>query len=691
MIFFMGLISLPIMGQSARINGKVTSRVNGSPLTGAHILLQNIHRMTTSDFEGQYRIQDLSPGDYRIAVSYIGYSTIMRNLILSENENVVLDFQLEPLSFVTEVAVITGNRVPASKNMSPLTLSLVTRDELEQSGESNVLPALSNRIPGVFVTERGITGFGVGDGSAGKISVRGISGSPNTQVLVMIDGHPQFTGIFGHPLPDAYIASDVEKVEVVRGPASILYGSNALAGAINMITRQQEENGLAFSARAQYGSFNTQKYAGSIGYKRNAFHILGSINHDQTDGHRENSDFDITNGYIKTGYEINPHFRILINTSLASFHSTDPGPVYSDDTTYQNGGHWGDFLRGEGSFTLQNHFPKSEGAFKFYYNGGEHTLYDGFHSTDHLAGFTFFQGLRMWPDNLITVGIDFKNYGGFAENTTPDPPVHITDTSVYEAAAYLLLQNALTDKISATAGIRLENHEFFGSEWIPQIGLNWQPSPVTAVKAIVSKGFRSPTIRELFLFRSANPQLKPERMWNYEAGITQFLLYKKASIEINGYLAKGSDIIQTTGIFPDVKNENTGDFTHYGVEFQGKYQLSEAIHLLASYTWLHTDKPRLAAPSHQMFLEGNYHRKKLRINLDLVYVHGLIIKKAPDVMQQNYTLLNARLDYMLTSFLTIFTAGQNLLDQDYMINDGYPMPGISALAGITIKLKTSKQ
>ena len=74
-------------------------------------------------------------------------------------------------------------------------------------------------------------------GAAGGISIRGIGGSPNTQMLVLIDGHPQFMGLMGHPLPDAYVASDVERVEVVRGPASILYGTNAMGGVINIITR----------------------------------------------------------------------------------------------------------------------------------------------------------------------------------------------------------------------------------------------------------------------------------------------------------------------------------------------------------------------------------------------------------------------------------------------------------------------
>lgn len=122
-----------------------------------------------------------------------------------------------------------------------MSVSQITAKEIEQTGHHNVLQTLNSFVPGIFVTERNILGFGVATGGSGGISIRGISSQPNTSVLVLIDGHPQYQGIFGHPLPDAYVASDVKKVEVIRGPASILYGSNAMGGVINMITKNARE------------------------------------------------------------------------------------------------------------------------------------------------------------------------------------------------------------------------------------------------------------------------------------------------------------------------------------------------------------------------------------------------------------------------------------------------------------------
>ena len=109
--------------------------------------------------------------------------------------------------------VVTGAQVQVNRNNVPMAVSVVDRTQIEESNESALLPILNGRVPGLFVTERGVTGFGVAAGSAGQISIRGIGGSPTTGVLMLIDGHPQFMGIMGHPLPDSYVASDVERVE----------------------------------------------------------------------------------------------------------------------------------------------------------------------------------------------------------------------------------------------------------------------------------------------------------------------------------------------------------------------------------------------------------------------------------------------------------------------------------------------
>lgn len=154
--------------------------------------------------------------------------------------------------------VVSANKIHVNRNSVPLSISVIEREEIEASSESALLPVLSERVPGLFVTEKGITGFGVSEGAAGTVNIRGVGQS--NKVLMLFDGQPQWAGIFGHSLPDTYVASDVERVEVIRGPGSLLYGSNAMGGVVNIITRQHNRPGRRTQARIMYGSYNTQKY-----------------------------------------------------------------------------------------------------------------------------------------------------------------------------------------------------------------------------------------------------------------------------------------------------------------------------------------------------------------------------------------------------------------------------------------------
>lgn len=142
-------------------------------------------------------------------------------------------------NYVLHEVVITGTRNATDIRHLPMTLSIINRSELEQRYEPSLLPTLTEQIPGLFATSRGVMGYGVSTGAAGSINVRGIGSG--VQMLVLIDGHPQYMGLFGHPIADAYQTMLAERVEVLRGPASVLYGSNAMGGVINIVTRQQKK------------------------------------------------------------------------------------------------------------------------------------------------------------------------------------------------------------------------------------------------------------------------------------------------------------------------------------------------------------------------------------------------------------------------------------------------------------------
>lgn len=581
-------------------------------------------------------------------------------------------------TLLIEEVVVTGSPVKINRDQIPMSVSVVTSAQINENNESSILPVLSGRIPGLFVTERGITGFGVSTGSAGQITIRGIGGNPTTGVLILIDGHPQFAGIFGHPLPDSYVASDIERVEVIRGSGSVLYGSNAMGGVINLITKKQSVEGFNGNARVMLGSYNTQKYMASGGYKKNKLSLFISGNHDKTAGHRTDSEFKITNGYTKIGYEINEHLKMSGDFSLSVFNASDPGP----DTLLAKKGETIDITRGYGAFTLDNEFEKVSGSAKIFYNFGEHDITDGFHSTDHNYGLNLFESIRLFKGNTITVGFDYINYGGLAENLKArnGAGMVFADTTVSEFGYYGFMQQTIAKKLTLNGGLRLSNHSVYGNEWVPSAGLAWQVNERTTWKASFSKGFRSPTVRELFLF-GPNPKLQPETVFNYEAGVLRSFFDRKLNLEFTGFWVEGNNLIITV---PLKGLQNAGEVSNKGLEFSADASLSSKLNVHAAYSYINMKTPVYATPEHQLFISSSYRLGKTIAMLSLQQVVNLDTDSSAKVYQEDYTLVNAKISHRFYQHAELFIGAENLLNQKYEQNRYYTMPGTTVFAGVNL-------
>ena len=573
--------------------------------------------------------------------------------------------------------VVTGSKTEISRRVVPLSVSQISSQELANSGQMNVLPALNSYTPGIFVTERSLLGFGVGTGGSGAISIRGISSQPNTSVLVLIDGHPQYQGIFGHPLADAYVASDIEKVEIIRGPASILYGSNAMAGVINLITKKQNAEGLKLSGGASYGSYNTQKYYGTLGYKKNKFSVFVSANHDQTDGVRANTDFNITNAYAKAAYEISKHLNVNADYSIAKFNANDNGTVYAPAPFNI------DITRGKTALSFDNKFEKADGSLKIYHNFGEHILSDGFQSTDRNSGVMLFETFHFFENNSLTIGTDFKQYGGTANRGLAANDLK----TINELALYAYTQQQLFSKLTLSAGIRLENNSVYGKAFVPMVGVSYIQSSQTSFKASVAKGFRNPTIMELYLY-APNALLQPESMMNYELTWLQTAFENKLQCELTAFVVNGENLIQIAGIPPAMKRQNIGTFNNKGIEFSAKYHVGKGLMLHGNYSFVDIEKAVLAAPRQQANLSLNYQYKIWNFNLSAQYIDQLYTRLQTNTLSpitETYTLLNARVSARPLKMLDVFIMANNLLNQKYEINYGYPMPPTNFNIGFNVR------
>ena len=530
--------------------------------------------------------------------------------------------------------VVTGSNAALPPRLLPYTVSVITRDRLDATGSTQLLSAISGQVPSLFVTERGIFGFGVSNGGSGHIKMRGIGGDRASAVLMMLDGQPQFAGIYSHHVADFYDKDYAERVEVLRGPSSVLYGSNAMAGTINVITRKVHHDGVHATLTSQYGSYNTWLSTLTTTMRYGRLSALLSASYDRTDGSIDGMDFKQGGGYAKLAYEFSDYWRAYADYAVSNFRGNDPvWPTLSDpastDVYRQN------VTRGEASAAVTNSYGVTDGTARVYYSYGNHYIDDPrhFHSVDDRFGVMIYQNFRPWQGAAATVGFDFNTYTG---------------------------------KIPVSGG-STGNMGTMTRKSVPE--------------ASAAMGYRNPSFRELYLYRMANPDLAPERMWNYEVSLSRsFGTWGRA--ELTAYYSKGDNLIQVV----DNHNENTGRFINKGIEASASARVTTGLSLSASYSYLHTSLSDLTgAPRHQYYIGADWKALSwLHVYADVKGVGHLFVHQS--YKPQSYALLNFRFDFDVVRYLTLFVRLDNVTGAAYTINRGYRMPGFTAMGGFRLKI-----
>lgn len=585
--------------------------------------------------------------------------------------------------------VVTGSRYKTDLRHLPVTISVVDSQTLREKYRDNILPTLTEQVPGLFVTSRGMLGYGVSTGAAGGIKVRGIGSTAN--LLVLMDGLPQYAGLYGHPIADAYQTMLADRVEVLRGPASMMYGSNAMGGVVNIVTRKATSNGSSTNINLQGGSYGTIEATATNRLRKNKFSSIVGANYGRTDGHRVNSGFEQISGFVKLGYDLTPNWNLSADMNLIYFESSNPGevtkPMIDNDMK---------ITRGMAAVSLTNEYGHTSGALRAFYNFGHHHINDGYTlggtprtafylHDDRMGGFSMYQSLKLLRGNRTTAGIDFFHYGGHAWNRTmaDDTETDIARRSVNEVAGYVDFRQNILSWLILDAGVRWDHHAVSGNEWIPQGGLTFLLPKNATVRATVSKGFRNATIRELYMYRPANATLQPERMMNYELSYRQHLLGNRLMVGANVFYLKADNMIQTQMADGRPLNVNTGKTENSGFELETKWNINTRFALSGNYSFLHMSHPQLSAPEHKFYVGGSWQRGRLQLNTGVQYVAGLYTAQGAAEQKESFVLWNVTADYHMAKGLHLFVRGENLLAQKYETIAGFPMPRATFMGGIS--------
>ena len=587
--------------------------------------------------------------------------------------------------------VVTGTRNAVDVRHLPMTVTVVGRDKLTEQNQMSVLPTLMQQVPSLFVTSRSMMGYGVSTGAAGGINLRGITGGAG-QLLVLIDGHPQYQGIYGHPISDSYQTMMAERVEVLRGPASVLYGSNAMGGVLNIVTRSMHQDGVKTSVNIGAGSYGTVQSEASNQARIGKFTSTVSAQYGRTDNHRPRMGFEQFGGYLKLGYDFNDHWNAYVDGNVTHFNSSYPGstssPLYGADQ-------W--ITRGVVSAALENHYNHTSGALSVYSNFGRHKIDDGsanaeqptqryFRSKDALTGVSWYQSVQLFKGNRLTAGFDYQHIYGNAYYTSKqtgdvlDTPNKQSGRSHRdEIAGYVDFRQDLLSWLTVDAGVRVDHHSVTGTEWIPQAGIVVRPLTTGEVKVMMSKGFRNPTMREMYLYPPSNEELEPERLWNYELSWRQ--RFNDFSYGVNLFYIRGDNMIQTV----NRKNVNTGEIENYGAELEASWRVGSHLNLTTNHALLHMEHKVVAAPTYKGFLGADYHLGPWSVVAGIQFINGLYTEVGQNETKEDFCLLNATVGYHLTKGIQLWMRGENLLAQRYEINFGYPMPRATFMGGVNIQ------
>jgi outer membrane cobalamin receptor len=547
--------------------------------------------------------------------------------------------------------------------------------EIERTGARTVFDAVEQAVPGVSVTRRGVMGYGISTNGTGGVTIRGMGGSPNTGVLVVVDGRPDFQGLMGHPLPDFYSLSDAGSVSVTEGPASVLYGSNAMGGVVEVKNWEPPE-GMSTRLTSSFGSFHTGQYRLSHGarFRRGFYSTNAGVSH--TSGDRPSSAFRDQDGTITAGYDLSSVWKASIDGRYGHFHVEDPGPINAPlANSYARVG------RGGFSLNLDNATASTWGYIRAYSSYGNHYITDGFRSTDRTTGIRVDQNIAIAPRLILEVGGDVVNSGGQARNALSH--LDYGRHTLSSVAEFVRAQWTATSRMRLHSGVRYEYNSLFGSTTVPEFGASFTFAPGYALSTDLARGFRNPTIRELYMFPAPNPALLPGHVWNYQATF-QAHPTKSLTASVTGYYASLDNLIATTGRYPNLRLLNTGAALNRGIETTARWRAHQRVTVQAGYAYLRSTNLAPYVPGQKFNYGVDFNAGRASIYLGGMSVGGRWADSQHSSKLEAYILGSLKMTIPLNRQWRLTAMVDNVFNQSYQVVTGYPMPGINAAGGFTV-------
>ncbi|GAB4292469.1 MAG: TonB-dependent receptor [Myxococcota bacterium] len=566
---------------------------------------------------------------------------------------------------------------------SSASVGVVGGDEIRKSARPTALEAVSQEVSGVYVSGRGVGFHGVASGASGGISIRGLGGSPNTQVVMIEDGVPDYQGIFGHPIPDAYIPTLIERVEVIKGGDSVLYGTNALGGVIYTKNRWRKEEGSELFLDSGYGSYETFRQTAAFLTSYGEWDAVASFNGVRSDGHRDGAGGENIIGQMGARWRATEDLRFTLRNKLISLNGGDPGP-----TTHPYLDHWYKALRNNASFSAEYFAPKFYLSSIAFINYGDHKLYDGFHSDDYLTGIITEGNIRLLDSLRLLLGVSGDSAFGDVENRISGERFDVEGSSA--AAFYNQLTFAPLSRLLFTAGTRELYNTSFGPLFLYKVGGRWEFVEGFFLRSRYVTNYRQPTIRERYLpFPVANPKLDAEFSRNLDIGI--MALSRRFESDLSVYRTSADNLIRYFGAYPAAEVVNIDHIVFWGVDGYMKLKELWFFSLFLGGNWQDVGRYTKQNPSSKFNFGVEFSRQPFRAEFTGELVKGLYQNnyERDAISDVFYMDLSGGYTFYLNQerqSLELYGVLRNISDNEYEYIKGYPMPGFNALFGLKLSL-----
>jgi vitamin B12 transporter len=603
-----------------------------------------------------------------------------------------------PGGVVPDTIVVTATRIPTPEIEVASSITVVSADDIA-ARQLKSLPDLLQQVPGLNVVQSG------GPGGQTSVFMRGTN-SNHTKVLVDgidVSDPSNPTGAFDF---SQFLTQDIERVEVLRGPQSGLYGSDAIGGVINVITKSGS-GPAQFNASAESGSFDTFNQAIGVSGSLEQFHYAANIDHFHAGetpvtpayvlapGERRIDDYDDNvTASTKLGYDLTDALDLGLVARYTSTHLRFTGDDFVDffpDSSQSENDARQIYTRASG------HWVTFGGAF-------EQTLgvaYSNLKSSDFVpdGARSDLAGNRVKADwqGSIRIAADEKLIIG-AEHQRDEISLPISASTIIDSG-YAELQSSFGTSFFNTASVRYDDNDRFGGKATFRVA----PAYViedsgTKFKASLGSGFKAPTLDQLFQnFPSfdffANPNLRPESSLGWDAGFEQALAARTVRLGVTYFHNIIKNLITDNADFTSYTN--IGRAVTDGVESYITYQARPNLGVRLDYTYTQaTDEilreELLRRPKHKADLNIHWQpSKRLTVNTTVLgtssWIDGNRDFTVARLTAPGFVTVNLAVSFDLTQHLAVFARIENLLNHHYEDPIGFLQPTLGAYAGIKTK------